>query len=88
MLMTVPQSQELRDAGAQIRILVDGLDVTRYCFTADDREGWALLIVEAAGQRLSRYHQGRIVTQTMLVLGEVVFAYDLHLHVDGMEACG
>jgi hypothetical protein len=39
MLMTVPQSQELRACGAQVRIYIDGADLTRWCFAADDVHG-------------------------------------------------
>jgi hypothetical protein len=77
MLMTVPQSQELRACGAQVRIYIDGADLTRWCFAADDVHGWALLQVAPSGRPLSRLHQGRIVPDAMIVLGDVSFGYDL-----------
>ena len=74
MLLTVPQAQRLRAIGTQVKVSVDGYDVTRYCASADDRQGWALVYVAPIRRR---EHQGESVVSALIVQGEVRFTYEL-----------
>ncbi len=74
-LMTLEGERRLRmEYGHAVRVLLDGHDVTHRCVTADDRQGWALLIVhDEAGDCWTRRIETGQVEVRILDLDRALF---------------
>lgn len=72
MLLTLEAHRRLARAGLFTRVLLDGRDVTNECQCADNRQGYALVLVCEGGRPCTDPATGTV--RRRLALGQVRFA--------------
>ncbi len=76
-LLTIERERFLRELGFRVRVLVDGVDVTRGCFVADDRQGYVgVYPFTANGQRETIIRGGRRIAKAEILEGRVAFVLE------------